>query len=262
MPPAFHASRRPLATLVAVALTAAAPLLIACGREASSAPARGPADAPTADAPPADARPAEARPDTSWQPLFDGASLAGWQGQRTPGVIPAGWAVVDGAITRVGPGEDLVTVAQYASFVLEFEWMVTPGGNSGVFYRVDPEVEVTYMSAPEYQVLDDAAHRDGASRLTSAGAAYGLYASPAGHTRPVGTWNQGRIVVDGARVEHWLNGTRLLAYELGSPDWEARVRASKFSAWPRYGRAARGRIGLQDHGDRVAFRNLRLAELP
>ncbi len=200
--------------------------------------------------------------DTMWRPLFDGATLAGWQGHQKPGVPPAGWAVVDGAITRVGEGGDIVTTAQYANFEFAFEWMVTPGGNSGVFYRIDPTVEVTYMSAPEYQVLDDSAHRDGGSRLTSAGAAYGLYESPEGHTKPVGEWNEGRIVVNGAHVEHWLNGTKLLEYELWSPDWEAKVKASKFNEWPPYGRATRGHIGLQDHGDRVAFRNLRVKELP
>ena len=124
-----------------------------------------------------------------WTPLFDGRTLAGWQGHGTPGVVPEGWQVIDGAITRTGRGGDIETVADYENFELEFEWMVTPGGNSGVFYRIDPTVEVTYMSAPEYQVLDDALHADGKSRLTAAGAAYGLYPSPAGHTEPVGEWN-------------------------------------------------------------------------
>ena len=197
-----------------------------------------------------------------WRVLFDGRSLRGWQGHRTPGVLPEGWAIEDGALTRVGGGGDLVTVDQFANFELEFEWRVPRGGNSGVFYRIDPEVEVTYMSAPEYQVLDDAVHADGRSRLTSAGSAYGLYPAPEGHTRPVGEWNTGRIVVNGALVEHWLNGTRMVAYELWSPDWEAKVKASKFNAWPRYGRATRGHVGVQDHGDRVSFRNIRIRELP
>lgn len=197
-----------------------------------------------------------------WRALFDGRTLDGWQGHRTPGVLPGGWSVEDGTLVRSGPGGDLVTVEQFGNFELEFEWMVSRGGNSGVFYRIDPEVEVTYMSAPEYQVLDDAEHQDGKSRLTSAGAAYGLYPSPAGHTRPVGEWNTGRIVVNGATVEHWLNGTQTVRYELWSPDWERRVKESKFSAWPAYGRASRGHIGVQDHGDRVAFRNIRIKVLP
>jgi hypothetical protein len=252
MRPASFAARhvvRPVGVLSLCFLAAA------CAGDAS---ADGDAAATTAGS--ADAT--MAADDSTWRPLFDGTTLAGWQGHQTPGVVPAGWAVVDGAITRVGEGGDLVTEAQYANFELEFDWMVTPGGNSGVFYRIDPSVEVTYMSAPEYQVLDDSAHRDGGSRLTSAGAAYGLYESPEGHTKPVGEWNTGRIVVNGTHVEHWLNGTKLLEYELWSPDWEAKVKASKFNEWPPYGRATRGHIGLQDHGDRVAFRNLRLKELP
>lgn len=199
---------------------------------------------------------------SDWRALFDGASLDGWQGHRTPGEVPPSWAVVDGALTRVAGGGDLVTAQQFSNFELEFEWQVGPAGNSGVFYRIDPTVEVTYKSAPEYQVLDDARHPDGRSRLTSAGAAYGLYPSPEGHTRPVGEWNLGRIVVDGARVEHWLNGTLTAEYTLWSPDWEQRVADSKFSDWPPYGRARRGHIGLQDHGDRVAFRKIRIRELP
>ncbi len=197
-----------------------------------------------------------------WRPLFDGVSLKGWQGHRTPGELPGGWDVVDGTLTRVGAGGDIVTVEQFENFELEFEWKVGAAGNSGVFYRINPEVEVTYMSAPEYQVLDDGAHRDGQSRLTSAGSAYALYAAPAGHTKPVGEWNTGRIVVDGAKVEHWLNGTRVVAYELWSADWERRVKESKFNAWPAYGRSKRGHIGVQDHGDRVQFRAIRVKVLP
>ncbi len=197
-----------------------------------------------------------------WRSLFDGTTLNGWQGHRTPGKVPGGWRVLSGELTRTGRGGDIVTVEQFANFELEFEWKVTAAGNSGVFYRVDSTVEVTYMSAPEYQILDDARHQDGKSRLTSAGSAYGLYPSPEGHTKPVGQWNAGRIVVDGAKVEHWLNGTRVVDYELWSPDWEQRVKESKFNEWPAYGRARRGHIGLQDHGDRVAFRGIRIKVLP
>lgn len=199
---------------------------------------------------------------SQWTSLFDGATLNGWQGHGTPGVTPPGWSVENGTLVRSDSGGDLVTVDQYANFELEFEWMVGSAGNSGVFYRINPDVERTYMSAPEYQVLDDSLHADGKSRLTSAGAVYGLYPSPEGHTRPTGEWNQGRIVVDGAKVEHWLNGTLMAAYELWSPDWEQRVKDSKFNEWPSYGRATRGHIGVQDHGDRVAYRNIRIKVLP
>jgi hypothetical protein len=108
------------------------------------------------------------------------------------------------------------------------------------------------------QVLDDAHHRDGRDPLTSAGADYALYPAPRGVVRPAGEWNQARIVVQGDHVEHWLNGQKLLEYTLGSPDWTARVAASKFSGWKAYGKAARGHIGLQDHGDEVWYRDIKI----
>jgi hypothetical protein len=199
--------------------------------------------------------------DTGWRALFDGRTTAGWRGYRRPD-MPAGWEVVDGALTRSGPGGDIVTVDQFGDFELELEWMVAPGGNSGIFYRVTEEGEAGYHTGPEMQVLDDAAHADGLSRLTAAGSAYGLYPAPPGVVKPAGEWNAVRIVVRGQHVEHWLNGTKIVDYELGSPDWEAKVKASKFAQWPGYGRAPRGHIALQDHGDRVAYRNIRIRELP
>jgi hypothetical protein len=196
-----------------------------------------------------------------WRSLFDGATTAGWRGYKRAD-IPQGWRVVDGALTRVGPGGDIITTDQFGNFELSLEWKVQPRGNSGVFYRVTEEGDQTYFTGPEMQVLDDAGHADGKSRLTSAGANYGLYPAPEGVVRPAGQWNEARVLANGAHVEHWLNGTKMVEYELWSPDWEKRVRESKFSAWPKYGRATRGHIALQDHGDTVAFRNIKIRVLP
>lgn len=196
-----------------------------------------------------------------WRLLFDGETTAGWRGFRRRD-MPEGWQVVDGALTRVAPAGDIVTTEEFADFELTLEWMVEPGGNSGIFFRATEDVEEIYHGAPEMQILDDAGHRDGLSRLTAAGSNYGLHPVPEGVARPANEWNHVRLVVRGAHVEHWLNGARVVAYELWSPDWEERVRTSKFAEWPAYGRARSGRIGLQDHGDRVAFRNIRIRELP
>ncbi len=195
-----------------------------------------------------------------WKLLFDGSSLKGWRGFQKK-KAPDGWAVVDGALTRVGKAGDLITEKQYADFDLTLDWNISEGGNSGIMFRVTEGSEDTYETGPEMQVLDDARHPDGHNRLTSAGSAYGLYAAPAGIVKPAGEWNHVRILVQGKHVEQWLNGTRVVEYELQSPDWEAKVAASKFKQWPGYGRAHKGYIALQDHGDRVAYRNIKIREL-
>jgi hypothetical protein len=193
--------------------------------------------------------------------LFDGRSLDAWRGFRN-NRVPAGWQVVDGALTRVGEGGDLITRDEFGDFELALEWKVAEGGNSGIMYRVTEDARATYETGPEMQVLDDARHKDGESRLTAAGSAYGLYAAPAGVVKPAGEWNAVRILVRGSHVEHWLNGVKVVEYELGSPDWKAKVEASKFKQWPGYGRAAKGHIALQDHGDRVAYRDIKIRTPP
>lgn len=195
-----------------------------------------------------------------WQLLFDGTSLAAWRGYHMAD-MPKGWEVVDGALTRTGPGGDIITRQQYGDFELALDWKISEGGNSGVFYRVTEDGDYGYYTGPEMQVLDDARHADGKNPLTSAGACYGLYAAPRGVVKPAGEWNSARIVVRGNHVEHWLNGQKVVSYELGSPEWAAKVAASKFAQWPGYGKAARGYIALQDHGDWVAYRNIRIREL-
>jgi 3-keto-disaccharide hydrolase len=196
-----------------------------------------------------------------WRLLFDGRTTDGWRGFKKTS-MPAGWAVVDGALTRTGAGGDILTTQKFANFELTLEWNVAPGGNSGIFYRASEDDDAIYWTAPEMQVLDDARHPDGKSRLTAAGSDYGLYEAPAGIVKPAGEWNQVRIIVQGRHVEHWLNGVRMLQYELWSPDWEMRVRGSKFAPHPHYGRNTEGFIGLQDHGDWVAYRNIKLRVLP
>ena len=193
-----------------------------------------------------------------WKLLFDG-TLDGWRGYRRDDV-PGGWSVQDGALTFTpGGGDgDLMTADQYADFELSLEWKVAEGGNSGIFYRATEAERAPYWTGPEYQILDNERHADGANPETSAGSNYALHAPAEDVTRPVGEWNHTRIIVRGARVEHWMNGTRLLEYELWTDDWRRTVMSTKFSEWPGYGMARHGHIGLQDHGDPVWYRNIKI----
>lgn len=197
--------------------------------------------------------------DAGWSLLFDGESLDGWRGYNRPD-LPGGWAVEDGLLTRVGRGGDIITDAQFGDFELAIEWRVEEGGNSGILYLAVEGEEWVYHSAPEMQVLDDERHSDGLDPLTSAGSNYGLHAAPRGVVRPTGQWNDVRILVRGPHVEHWLNGTKVVEYELRSPEWAELVKNSKFGQWPAYGQADRGHIALQEHGDRVWYRNVKIRE--
>ena len=195
-----------------------------------------------------------------WVLLFDGHSLDGWQ-RYDGGAMTGGWTVEDGTLAHVRGGYDIITNDAFTDFELALEWMVEPGGNSGIFYRAALGEQRIYHGAPEMQVLDDAGHPDGANPLTSAGSNYGLHAPTEEVVRPAGEWNAVRIVVSGSAVEHWMNGAHIVSYELGSPEWEELVAGSKFVEWPAYGRAGRGHIGLQDHGNRVWFRNIKIREI-
>jgi len=226
---------------------------LACTLLAATASAQGGA------APPNTLTPAERK--AGWRLLFDGATTSGWRGYDSP-AVPAGWRVRDGALTLMAPGGDIVTSERFRNFELALEWQVSEGGNSGIFYRAADSAQAIYWSAPEMQVLDDARHPDGKSPLTSAGSVFGLYPVPRGVVKPAGEWNRVRLVLNGNHVEHWLNDVKVVEYELGSADWAERVTGSKFAKWPEFGKAAEGRIGLQDHGDRVAYRSVKIRVLP
>lgn len=193
-----------------------------------------------------------------WRTLT-GADFRGYDKES----IPLGWTAVGGEFTKSRPVGDLMTKDQFANFELEFEWKIGKGGNSGVFYRGTTEYDHIYWSAPEYQLLDDANAPDGKLAITSAGSDYALYGPPRGIVKPHDEWNQSRIVVNGAHVEHWLNGTKVVTYELWSPEWKAKVAASKFAKYPNYGMAKTGYVGIQgDHPGTLAVRNIRIRTLP
>ena len=212
-----------------------------------------------AEAPAADQ--AAAPRDEGWTNLFDGSSVAAWRGYRQDS-MPSGWRIENGTLTKDTVSGDIMTREQFGDFELELEWKLDVGGNAGIFYRGTREYDYIFWSAPEYQLLDDANAPDGKNRLTSAASNFGLYAAPAGIVKPHGEWNAARIVVDGAHVEHWLNGRKVVEYELRSPDWKAKVAASKFGKYPNFGLAAKGLLGIQgDHPGMLALRNLRVRAL-
>ena len=194
-----------------------------------------------------------------WTLLFDGRSTQGWRNFKKTGV-DAGWVVQDGALVCVDPkhSEDIITLGQYADFELDFEWRIAAKGNSGVYYHVLEQGEHGYESGPEYQILDNA-HGEPPSQ--QAGSLFGLYAPSADVTKPVGEFNASRLVVDHGRVQHWLNGVKVVEYQLNSPDFKAHVTGTKFAGWPLFATAPTGHIALQAHGAVVAFRDLKLRPL-
>lgn len=198
-----------------------------------------------------------------WRDLFNGTDLSGWKSYKgdTPG---DGWVVEEGAITLSSGGAgDLVTADDFGPFELVLEWRVAPKGNSGVIYLVN-EVEgagATWHTGPEMQVLDNDGHRDGAFPSHRAGTLYDLAVPASAGVKPVGDWNEARILFTGSRIEHWLNGEKLVDVSYGDEDWAARVAGSKFRDMPHFGKASSGRIALQDHGDRVWYRNIRIRAL-
>jgi hypothetical protein len=204
-----------------------------------------------------------------WQLLFDGQTTRGWRGYNKDAFPEVGWGVEDGDLvvmasdgSEEGLGGDIVTEAEFSDFELVFDFLITPVGNSGVFFRVQEHPDRTlWQVAPEYQVLDDSAYIglegfDPPTHLT--GDNYDLHAATIRAMNPIGEWNRGRIVVDGNHVEHWLNGKKTVEYELYSPEWEALVAKSKFAPYPEYARAVTGRIGLQDHGHELRYRNIKI----
>ena len=197
-----------------------------------------------------------------WRLLFNGADLDGWRGYGLDR-IPEGWSAVDGTLhfTPGLEGGDLLTVERFTDFDLRLEWKLESGGNSGVFFHVVEDYGNAYESGPEMQVLDNVGHPDGRDPLTSNGSNFALHAPQFPILRPVGQWNEIRVRVRGPRVEQWLNGGKVVEYDLWTDEWEALVGASKFADMPGYGRAREGHIDLQEHGDPVWYRNIRIRVL-
>lgn len=210
--------------------------------------------------------------DDGWVLLFDGISPEHWRGYNKPD-FPSGWEVVDGTIHVIGSGRgeagqggDIITREKFRNFELSLEWKVDTGGNSGIFYLArEVEGEPIWKSSPEMQILDNVNHPDaklGIQGNRQAGALYDLIPAVPQNARGPGEWNQVKIMVYNGTVVHWMNGEQVLEYHLWTDDWKAMCSNSKFKDYELFiNTAEEGHIGLQDHGDDVWFRNIKIKKL-
>ena len=216
------------------------------------------------------AAPAAAQQAGPWKSLFDGKSLDAWRifkserpiRQCEAGATKDCWLIKDGVLWKDGNANDLASKEQFGDFELEIEWNIGRAGNSGLFYRGTEDHNAIYWSAPEYQLLDNVNASDNKTAHHLAGSVYDLYDVPKDAAKPAGEWNRTRIVAKGNHVEHWLNGKKVAQYDVGSPDWDAKYAASKFTKYPNFGKAPRGFLGIQgNHPGELSLRNIRIREL-
>ncbi|MCB9288673.1 MAG: DUF1080 domain-containing protein [Lewinellaceae bacterium] len=218
--------------------------------------------------------------DKGWRLLWDGKTANGWRSARSDEFPAKGWMMKDGVLTVLESGGeesenggDIVTRDQFSNFELKVEFRITEGANSGIKYFVDPELNKGAGSAIglEYQILDDEKHPDAKMGVNGNRTLASLYdlipaenLSVPGNEkvfRGVGEWNQAHIIVRGNHIEHWLNGFKVVEYERNTPMYRALVAYSKYKVWPNFGEAPQGHILLQDHGNRVSFRSIKIREL-
>lgn len=204
---------------------------------------------------------AAAEPQTGeWKPLFDGQTTAGWRGYGRPDFPKTGWSVENGCLHLAarGGGGDLITVDQFTDFELQWEWRIGIKGNNGIKYLVTE----TRPASPghEYQMIDDATTPDPKHQTASFYDVLPPQTKP--HVNPPGDWNESQLIIRGRHVEHWLNGEKVLAYELGSPEVLAAIAKSKFRNAPGFGEKIKGPILLTNHQSETWFRNIRIREFP
>jgi hypothetical protein len=250
-------------TLAAMALAAGA--WIATGHSPAAPTVAGAALQAAAKAAPAS--PNALTPDkkqAGWRLLFDGRTTAAWHTFGRDRVV--GWEVVNGELIALGQGgdhaNDIVTNEQFENFDLVVDWKLTPKANSGIFFNVvEKGYDMAYATGPEYQLIDDDGWPEKLEDWQHSGANYAMHPPSQKAAKPVGQYNVARIVVNRGHVQHWLNGTKVVEYDLWTDDWQRRVIAGKWKDYPSYGKARKGLIGLQDHGNKVYFRNIKIRVL-
>lgn len=198
-----------------------------------------------------------------WILLFDGTTINGWRSFKNK--ESEGWDVKNGELYCKEEGvkkrADLITNNKYENYELLIDWKIAPKKNSGIIYMVTEENTATFESGPEYQLIDDIGYPAKLSDKQLSGANYDMHAPTAKVARPAGEFNQTKIVINKGHVEHWLNGTKVVDYQLGTPEWEQLKASSKWKDVKSYGMSKSGHIALQDHGGGVAFKNIKLKPL-
>jgi len=198
-----------------------------------------------------------AEKEAGWTLLFDGKDTSHWRNYQKEGVSD-GWKIVDGAIVRSSKGAgDIITKKQFAAFEMQLDFQITPEGNSGLMYHVTEEEKRPWQTGPEIQIQDNEHGHD----PQKTGWLYQLYKADVDATKPVGEWNTMRILITPEKCEHHMNGKKYVEYVKGSADWDAQVAKSKFSKFANFGKPTKGHICLQDHGNKVGFRNIKIREI-
>lgn len=193
-----------------------------------------------------------------WVLLFDGKDLSQWRNYQKEGSVNEKWKVADGAFTLTEKGGgDIITKAQYGSFEIKLDYNISKGGNSGLMFHVTEGEKTPWMTGAEIQIQDNVDGHD----PQKAGWLYQLYAPTVDATKPAGEWNTLHIVITPEKCVHYMNGTKYVEYVKGSADWDAKVAASKFSKFPQFGKPTKGHLCLQDHGNPVSFRNVKIKAL-
>ncbi|MES3019317.1 MAG: DUF1080 domain-containing protein [Bacteroidota bacterium] len=200
--------------------------------------------------------------------LFDGESLAGWHAFNKPGKVE-NWTIIDNALVCLGAAEgdtggDIVSDKEYENFELSWDWKIDAGGNSGVMYHVieDPKYKAPWETGPEYQLVDDISYPQKLENWQLTGGDYAM--NPPSKNKKlnaVGEWNSSKIIFDKGHVEHWLNGDKVVEFTAWDEKWHLEKKTGKWEDYPDYGLAKKGRISLQDHGNKAYFKNIIITEL-